>query len=187
MITGYLNYFIWGAGGAAIIYGLILAGWVLRLPSGDDKMKAIASAIQEGASAYLTRQYMVVAAIAAVLAVVLYFTFGIPSATGFLIGAFLSALAGFIGMNVSVRANVRCAEAAKTGLAKAFDVAYKGGAVTGFLVAGLALLAVYGFYQYTLDFKGLIALGFGGSLISVFARLGGGIYTKGADVGTDMV
>ncbi|KKQ18536.1 MAG: K(+)-insensitive pyrophosphate-energized proton pump, partial [Berkelbacteria bacterium GW2011_GWA1_36_9] len=130
---------------------------------------------------------MVVAAIAAVLAVVLYFTFGIPSATGFLIGAFLSALAGFIGMNVSVRANVRCAEAAKTGLAKAFDVAYKGGAVTGFLVAGLALLAVYGFYQYTLDFKGLIALGFGGSLISVFARLGGGIYTKGADVGTDMV
>lgn len=150
-------------------------------------MTEIASAIQEGAAAYLLRQYSVVALVAAVLALVLFRFLGPASAVGFLIGAVFSALAGFIGMSVAVRANVRCAEAAKSGLSQAFDVAYRGGAVTGFFVVGLALAAVYGFYQVTGDLRALVSLGFGGSLISVFARLGGGIYTKGADVGADLV
>ncbi|MBI4037087.1 sodium-translocating pyrophosphatase [Candidatus Daviesbacteria bacterium] len=183
-----MNIVIWGGAVAALVYGFILSAWILRLPSGDDKMKQIASAIQEGASAYLLSQYRVVALVAIVLAAIIYYFLGQTSAIGFLIGAVFSALAGFIGMNVSVRANIRCAEAAKSGLSQAFDVAYRGGAVTGFFVAGLALAAVYGFYQYSGgDLTVLVPLGFGGSLISVFARLGGGIYTKGADVGTDMV
>lgn len=181
------NYLIWGGVAAALIYGFILIFWILKLPSGDEKMREIALAIQEGASAYLFRQYSVVALVALILAVVIFQFLGLNSAVGFLVGAIFSALAGFIGMNVAVRANVRCAEAAKAGLSEAFIVAYRGGAVTGFLVAGLALAAVYGFYQYTGDLKALISLGFGGSLISVFARLGGGIYTKGADVGADLV
>lgn len=186
-ITGSINYLIWGASGAAILYGLLLTAWIMKLPAGDERMRSIASAIQEGAWAYLTRQYTIVALVAVALAVVLYSFLGVTSAVGFLIGAFFSALAGFVGMSVAVRANVRCAEAAKSGLSKAFDVAYRGGAVTGFIVAGLALGAVYGFYQVTGDLRSLVSLGFGGSLISVFARLGGGIYTKGADVGADLV
>src|SRR3989344_6074936 len=187
-ITSYVNEIIWGSVGASLIYGLWLIAEILRRPAGDEKMQEIAKAIQEGASAYLSRQYMVVSLVAIVLAALIYFTLGQNSALGFLVGAILSALAGFIGMSVAVRANVRVAEVAKNGLSPAFNLAYKGGAVTGFLVVGLALGAVYGFYQYSGgDIKALIGLSFGGSLISVFARLGGGIYTKGADVGADLV
>ena len=187
-IANNLNEIIWGSVGAALLYGLWLIVDILRQPAGDEKMQEIAKAIQEGAAAYLSRQYMVVALVAIAMAGLIYFTLGQNSAIGFLIGAILSALAGFIGMSVAVRANVRVAEAAKAGLSSAFNLAYKGGAVTGFLVVGLALGAVYGFYQYSGgDIKALVALGFGGSLISVFARLGGGIFTKGADVGADLV
>ncbi len=187
-LVNNLNLLIWGAVATALVYGLWLISEILGKPVGSEKMQEIASAIQEGANAYLKRQYSVVALVALGLAVVIYQFLGQNSAIGFLIGAFLSALAGFIGMSVAVRANVRVTEAAKDGLQPAFSLAYKGGAVTGFLVVGLALGAVYGFYQYTGgDLKALVALGFGGSLISVFARLGGGIYTKGADVGADLV
>ncbi len=187
-LTNNLNMLIWGSIGVSLLYGLYLIAEILRRPAGDEKMQEIAKAIQEGANAYLQRQYMVVALVAIVLAAAIHFTLGSNSAIGFIIGAFLSALAGFIGMSIAVRANVRVAEAAKLGLSEAFSLAYKGGAVTGFLVVGLALAAVYGFYQWSGgDLKALISLGFGGSLISVFARLGGGIYTKGADVGADLV
>ncbi len=178
---------IWGAAGAATLYGLVLIYWVLRLPSGSEKMVEIALAIQQGAKAYLMRQYKVVAVVAVIIAFLISQFLDFNSALGFLVGALSSAMAGLIGMLVAVRANARCAEAAKSGLSRAFEVAYKGGTVTGFLVVGLALAAVYGFYQYTKDVNALVSLGFGASLISVFARLGGGIYTKGADVGTDMV
>lgn len=188
ILLNNINLLIWAGVAAALAYGFILVYWVLKLPTGDEKMRAIASAIQEGASAYLFSQYRVVTIVAVVIAAAIAYFLGLTSAIGFLIGAIFSALAGYIGMNVSVRANVRCAEAAKSGLSPAFDVAYKGGAVTGFIVAGLALAAVYGFYQLSGgDLRVLIPLGFGGSLISVFARLGGGIYTKGADVGADLV
>ncbi len=188
IIFNNLNMVIWAGVAAAILYGLGLTFNILRMPGGDERMQEIAKAIQEGAAAYLRRQYTVVAIVAIVLAGVIYQFLGFNSALGFLIGAVFSALAGFIGMSVAVRANVRVAEAAKKGMEEAFDLAYKGGAVTGFLVVGMALGAVYGFYQYTGgDLKALVGLGFGGSLISVFARLGGGIYTKGADVGGDMV
>jgi len=188
LIFSNLNYLIWAAVAVSLLYGGYLIVDVLKQPSGDEKMKEIAEAIQVGAAAYLKRQYQVVALVAAVLAVGIYFALGLNSVIGFLVGAILSALAGFIGMSVAVRANVRVAEIAKKGLAEAFGLAYKGGAVTGFLVVGLALAAVYGFYTYTGgDIKSLVGLGFGGSLISVFARLGGGIFTKGADVGADLV
>lgn len=188
LILNNINLIIWVATGAACFYGLWLILDILKHPTGDSKMQEIAQAIQIGAAAYLKRQYIVVFGVAVVLAGLMYYTFGFNTALGFLIGAALSALAGFIGMSVSVRANVRVAEEAKHGLKEAFSLAYKGGAVTGFLVVGLALGAVYGFYQYTgADLKALVGLGFGGSLISVFARLGGGIFTKGADVGADLV
>ncbi|MDO8673968.1 MAG: sodium-translocating pyrophosphatase, partial [Dehalococcoidia bacterium] len=184
-----------GAAIISLIYGGILIRWILSLPDGDKSMKAIAAAIQEGASAYLNRQYRVIA----VVAIVMFFllTFGIGAVAGFdtgwktglgfLIGAVASSLAGIIGMNVSVRANVRTAEAAKKGLSQAMDVAFRGGTITGLLVVGLGLLSVSVYYYFTRNLNALVGLGFGGSLISVFARLGGGIYTKGADVGTDMV
>ncbi|MDD4995120.1 MAG: sodium-translocating pyrophosphatase [Patescibacteria group bacterium] len=171
----------------AIIYGCILIGWILKLPQGDGKMKGIALAIQEGARAYLNRQYKVIAAIGAVIFVLLWIGLGAKVALGFMVGAALSAAAGYIGMNVSVRANVRTAEAAKRGMSAALQVAVRGGSVTGLLVVGLALLGVAVFFAATGDLKALIGLGFGGSLISVFARLGGGIYTKAADVGADLV
>lgn len=171
----------------AIIYGLFLISSIMKKPSGNEKMKEIASAIQAGAKAYLNRQYRTITVIAAVLFIVLWIFLGVEVAIGFLVGAVLSALAGYIGMNVSVRTNVRTAEAAKKGLGHALSLAFKGGAVTGLLVVGLALLGVTVFYSITGSVTSLIGLAFGSSLISVFARLGGGIFTKAADVGTDLV
>ena len=171
----------------AIAYGLFLARFILKKSAGNEKMQSISNAIAEGAKAYLNRQYKTIGMIAVVLFFVLLFGLGIKSAIGFVFGAFLSALAGYIGMNVSVRANVRTTEAARGGLKEALDVAFKGGTVTGLLVVGLALLGVTTLYALTGDVKALIGLGFGASLISVFARLGGGIFTKAADVGADLV
>jgi len=171
----------------AIAYGAYLARWVMKQKEGNDKMKEIAGAIQEGARAYLNRQYRTIAAVAVVAFLVLLFTLGTATAVGFLSGAAASALAGYIGMNVSVRANVRTAEAARESMKDALKVAVRGGSVTGLLVAGLALLVVTAFWAITEDAQALVGLGFGGSLISIFARLGGGIFTKGADVGADLV
>ncbi len=173
----------------AILYGLFLIRVVLKKGTGDAKMQAIAKAIQEGAKAYLNRQYKTIGVIAVVLFLIIGFVpmLGWMMAVSFIFGAILSALAGYIGMNVSVRANVRTTEEAKKGLKQALDVAFKGGTVTGLLVVGLALLGVTVFYLLTNDVKALIGLSFGASLISVFARLGGGIFTKAADVGADLV
>ncbi len=182
-----LFIFIFGSAFLAIVWGLALASRIVRLPGGEGKMIGIAKAIQEGASAYLARQYKTVAPIAAILFLILGFGLNFKVAVGFLVGAVFSALAGIIGMLVSVRANVRTTEAAKKGLKEAMTVAVQGGTVTGLLVVGLALLAVAGYYYFVRDLNALIGLGFGGSLISVFARLGGGIFTKAADVGADIV
>jgi len=171
----------------AIIYALIIRRQISKKPEGDEKMKEIAAAIQVGAKAYLNRQYKTVALVAVIILLVIYYYLGLITAVAFLVGATASALAGFIGMNISVKTNVRTAEAAKNGLSSAFSLAFKGGAVTGFLVVGLALFSVSIFYAITKDINALIGLGFGGSLISVFARLGGGIFTKAADVGADLV
>ncbi|NQV88991.1 MAG: sodium-translocating pyrophosphatase [Parcubacteria group bacterium] len=176
-----------GAGILALLYGGLLIKWILARPAGEGKMKGIALAIQEGASAYMARQYKVIAAIGVIMFFILGVVLGWSLAFGFAVGAILSSLAGYIGMSVSVRANVRTTEAAKTGLSEAMDVAVRGGAVTGLFVVGLAILGVAGFYGLTGDINALIGLGFGGSLISVFARLGGGIFTKAADVGADLV
>lgn len=180
---------ILGAAVVAVLYGLFYINYILRLPEGNDKMKQIASAIQEGAKAYLNRQYRTVGLVAVVLFLIIGFipSLGWMTAVAFLIGSFLSAVAGYIGMNISVRANVRTTEAARHGMKRALDVAVKGGSITGMLVVGLALLGTAGFYFFTHDIHALIGLGFGGSLISVFARLGGGIFTKAADVGADLV
>jgi len=176
-----------GASLLALLYGAYLTQWILKLPAGEGKMKGIALAIQEGANAYMARQYKMIGLIGLVIFFVLVYALGLTLAVGFLVGAVLSGLAGFIGMSVSVRANVRTTEAAKSGLSAAMDVAVRGGVVTGFFVVGLALLGVTLFYMVTQDINALIGLGFGGSLISVFARLGGGIFTKAADVGADLV
>jgi K(+)-stimulated pyrophosphate-energized sodium pump len=181
------SLFIFGSALIALIYGGIVIASILRLPAGNDKMQAIAAAIQDGAKAFLNRQYKSVAIVAVVLFLLIGFVLGWLTALAFLTGAILSALTGYIGMYVSVRANVRTTEAARGGLAKALNVAVRGGSVTGMLVVGLALLGTAGFYSLTHDLSALIGFAFGGSLISIFARLGGGIYTKAADVGADLV
>ncbi len=176
-----------GCSAVALGYGLYAGVSVLKLSPGNERMQAIAAAIQEGAGAYMNRQYTTIAFVGVVLFVIIGFTLGWVTAAGFATGAVLSSIAGFIGMYVSVRGNVRTAEAAREGLAKALNVAFLGGSVTGLLVVGLALLGVASFYMITNDVNALVGLGFGASLISVFARLGGGIYTKAADVGADLV
>lgn len=171
----------------AIAYGAYLANWVFKQKDGNPKMKEIAAAIQEGAKAYLNRQYKTISIVAVVVFIILYTLLDANTALGFLVGALASAAAGYIGMNVSVKANVRTAEAARSNMNAALKVAVRGGSVTGLMVVGLALLVVTSFWYLTEDAKALIGLGFGGSLISIFARLGGGIFTKGADVGADLV
>ncbi|HKP90554.1 MAG TPA: sodium-translocating pyrophosphatase, partial [Thermoleophilaceae bacterium] len=181
---------------AAVVYGLLTSRWLLKKSPGNERMQEISKAVQEGAQAYLRRQYTLIGIVAVVLAVALLIALNWRVAVGFVIGGVLSASAGFIGMNVSVRANARVAESARGGIPPALDVSFKGGAVTGLLVAGLALLGVAGYYGILTAIgdesqksavDALVGLGFGGSLISVFARLGGGIFTKAADVGADLV
>ena len=196
-----MSNYLWlviAAGALGVLYGLIQTASLMKASTGNDKMREIAAAIQEGASAYLRRQYTTIAMVGVVILVAAYFLIGEWAAIGFVIGAVLSGLAGFAGMLISVRANVRTAQAASESLGKGLDLAFRSGAITGMFVAGGALLGVAGYYAILtagMGFEstsrevidGLVALGFGASLISIFARLGGGIFTKGADVGGDMV
>jgi K(+)-stimulated pyrophosphate-energized sodium pump len=185
--------FALGCGALGVIYALITASWVAKQSPGSEKMIEISDAIKEGAAAFLNREYKTVAVVAVVLAALLFFL-GKWTAVGFIIGTVGSALAGYLGMMVSVKANVRVTEAAKRGLQPALSLAFKGGSVTGIMVVGLGLLGVAGYYLFVRSvapvdeaFHALVGLGFGCSLMSVFARIAGGIYTKAADVGADLV
>ncbi len=193
--TETIMYYIIAAGVLSIVYGFITGRNILNSSSGNAKMLEIASAIQEGARAYLNRQYKTIAMVGIVVLVIITFLFSPLVGLGYLIGATLSGIAGYVGMLVSVQANVRTAEASRKSLSSGLSIAFKSGAVTGMLVAGLALLSIAVYYYFLVKagvdereiVNALVALGFGASLISIFARLGGGIFTKGADVGADLV